>query len=132
MPALCQEIMQGIKTLLSFSSALQDIPPKDLLIGLVSHDLSLCQSLESGHSEPTPSQGILYLSAEQRKALRDAPEENRHLASQLGKPVPPELLEALISMALIGRLGSKHFVCFMLGAVCAACLSAQRILRAVS
>ena len=30
---LREEIMQGIKTLLSFSSALQDIPPKDLLVG---------------------------------------------------------------------------------------------------
>ncbi|CAE7771860.1 unnamed protein product, partial [Symbiodinium pilosum] len=81
---LREEIMQGIKTLLSFSSALQDIPPKDLLVG------------------------ILYLSAEQRKAMRDAPEENRRLAGQTGKPVPPELLEALIGMALIGTYAPYH------------------------
>ncbi|CAE7246392.1 unnamed protein product [Symbiodinium natans] len=81
---LREEIMQGIKTLLSFSSALQDIPPKDLLVG------------------------ILYLSAEQRKAVRDAPDENRRLASQVGKPVPPELLQALISMALIGTYAPYH------------------------
>ena len=30
---LREEIMQGIKTLLSLSSALQDIPPKDLVVG---------------------------------------------------------------------------------------------------
>jgi len=81
---LREEIMQGIKTLLSLSSALQDIPPKDLVVG------------------------ILYLSAEQRKALRDAPEENRRLASQVGKPVPPDLLQALISMALIGTYAPYH------------------------
>ncbi|CAE7943059.1 unnamed protein product, partial [Symbiodinium necroappetens] len=81
---LREEIMQGIKTLLSLSSALQDIPPKDLVVG------------------------ILYLSAEQRKALRDAPEENRRLASQVGQPVPPDLLQALISMALIGTYAPYH------------------------
>ena len=32
---LREEIMQGIKTLLSLSSALQDIPPKDLVVGPV-------------------------------------------------------------------------------------------------
>ncbi|CAJ1381891.1 unnamed protein product, partial [Effrenium voratum] len=83
-----EEIMQGIKTLLGFSSALQDIPPKDLLVGL------------------------LYLSAEQRKALRDAPEGNARLCRALGRPAPPKLLEALLGMALLGTFAPYQDTAF--------------------
>eukprot|EP00435_Cladocopium_sp_Y103_P023134 s1087_g5.t1 len=65
----------GIKTLLGLSSTLQDIPPRDLLVG------------------------ILYLSAEQRKTLRDSPDGFKRLAQDHGKPLPPQLLEALLGMA---------------------------------
>eukprot|EP00913_Durusdinium_trenchii_P031816 g29795.t1 len=76
--------MQGIKTLLSLSSTLQDIPPRELLVG------------------------ILYLSAEQRKTLRDAPDGFRRVAVETGRPVSQHLLDALMGMALIGTYAPKH------------------------
>jgi len=83
-----EEIMQGIKTLLSLSSTLQNIPPRELLVG------------------------ILYLSAEQRKTLRDSPDGFQRLAMDQGQPLSPELLEALLSMACIGTFAPYHETAF--------------------
>ncbi|CAK8993778.1 unnamed protein product [Durusdinium trenchii] len=83
-----EEIMQGIKTLLSLSSTLQDIPPRELLVG------------------------ILYLSAEQRKTLRDAPDGFRRVAVETGRPVSQHLLDALMGMALIGTYAPYHETAF--------------------
>lgn len=83
-----EEIMSGIKTLLSLSSTLQDIPPRDLLVG------------------------ILYLSAEQRKTLRDSPDGFKRLAQEHGKPLPAQLLEALLGMACIGTFAPYHETAF--------------------
>eukprot|EP00438_Fugacium_kawagutii_P036608 Skav217818 [mRNA] locus=scaffold889:191212:211400:+ [translate_table: standard] len=80
--------MNGIKTLLSLSSTLQDIPPKELLVG------------------------ILYLSAEQRKTLRDSPDGFRRLASKLGRPLPPHLLDVLLGLACIGTFAPYHDTAF--------------------
>ncbi|CAE8643025.1 unnamed protein product [Polarella glacialis] len=45
---------------------------------------------------------MLYLSAEQRKAIRDKPDDDKFLAESRGQPLPPALLKALLGMAMIG------------------------------
>jgi len=75
---LRSEIMQGLKNLLSLSSSLRDVQPRDLLVG------------------------ILYLSAEQRKALRDNPLGPRDEAAAKGQELPSDLLEVLMGLAVLG------------------------------
>ena len=103
-----EEIMQGIKTLMSLSATMQEIPPKELLVG-ASGLFSPLECLYHPISSPCWP-GILYLSAEQRRALRDAPDGFQRLIASHPQtcPVPPQLLEALLGMALLGAKAPYH------------------------
>lgn len=73
-----EEITQGIATLHNMSKELQNVEPKQLLVGL------------------------LYLGAEQRRHFRSAPESDHQEAMENGRPLDGELLELLIGLAGIG------------------------------
>lgn len=72
------EIVQGISTLRSMSKEVENVEPKQLVVG------------------------ALYLSAEQRRVFRSAPEGDHNLAMEFGKPIDRKLLELLIGLAGVG------------------------------
>jgi len=73
-----EEIMQGIATLHSMSRELEEVEPKQLLVGM------------------------LYLAAEQRRYFRSDPESDHRDVMTHGKPLNSRLLELLIGLAGVG------------------------------
>eukprot|EP00928_Gymnodinium_smaydae_P035774 TRINITY_DN25117_c0_g1_i1.p1 TRINITY_DN25117_c0_g1~~TRINITY_DN25117_c0_g1_i1.p1 ORF type:complete len:1220 (-),score=170.64 TRINITY_DN25117_c0_g1_i1:85-3744(-) len=75
---LQSEIAESLRVLASFSSVLQEIGSRDLLVG------------------------GMYLSVDQRKALRDDPEKLHHEMQFAGQAPSRELLDALLGYAALG------------------------------